>query len=112
MPGKRDISIYAGDTYVHEIRIKNADGTAINIGGRTYSGSIKLSRTSESVISPFIVNITNAANGVVVFSLTSSNTALITPGTYYYDFQEENVGIVTTLLTGKATVTGQITNGS
>lgn len=108
MPGERDISIYAGDTYTHEIRLKDANGSAINISGRIYTGALKISKTSQDTVATFSTNISNANGGVVTFTLIPSITSNISPGTYLYDFQEENVGVITTLLTGKAVVTGQV----
>ena len=108
MPGERDISIYAGDTYTHEIRLKDANGSAINISGRIYTGTLKISKTSQDTVATFSTNISNANGGVVTFTLIPSITSNISPGTYLYDFQEENVGVITTLLTGKAVVTGQV----
>lgn len=108
MPGERDISIYAGDTYTHEVRLKDSNNAAINITGRIYSGALKISKTSSDIIATFTTNISNANGGVVNFTLSSSTTSNISPGTYLYDFQEENVGVVTTLLAGKAVVTGQV----
>lgn len=108
MPGIRDISIYSGDTYTHEVRLKDANGVAINISGRVYSGAIKISKTSPDVIAVFNTNISNSAGGIVTFNLLPAVTANISPGRYFYDFQEENVGIITTLLTGRVVVTGQV----
>jgi hypothetical protein len=45
-------------------------------------------------------------------SLTASNTASITSGTYVYDFQEVNGTTVTTLITGTVTVTGDVSRAS
>lgn len=108
MPGERDISIYAGDTYTHELRLKDANGSAINITGRIYTGTLKISKTASETIATFNTNISNANGGVVTFTLIPATTANISPGTYLYDFQEENVGIITTLLSGRAVVTGQV----
>lgn len=108
MPGERDISIYAGDTYTHEVRLKDANGSAINIAGRVYSGALKVSKTSPDIVATFNTNISNSSGGVVTFTLLPSVTANISPGRYFYDFQEENVGVITTLLTGRAVVTGQV----
>lgn len=108
MPAERDISIYAGDTYTHELRLKDSANTAINITGRTYSGTIKISKSSTDIVASFNTNISNANGGIVSFTLSSSTTANISAGTYLYDFQEENAGIITTLITGKAVVTGQV----
>lgn len=109
MPGKRDITIYSGDTYVHEVRIKDSNGTPISITGRTYSGSVKLSKMAENVLVSFTPNIVDGANGVVKFSLTSSETGSLTPGTYHYDFQEVNNVVTTTLLTGKIVIEADVT---
>lgn len=108
MPAERNISIYAGDTYTHEVILKDSNGIAINITGRVYTGTLKISKTSGDTIASFNTNISNANGGTVSFTLTSNLTANISPGTYLYDFQEENVGVITTLLAGKAVVTGQV----
>lgn len=111
MPSERDISIYAGDTYVHELRIRDSSNVAINISTRIYSGQLKLSHASNTAIANFSTQILSGANGIVQFSLTPAVTSNITPGTYYFDFQQLDGSIVTTLVTGKAVVQGQVTNG-
>ena len=109
MPGKRDITIYSGDTYVHEVRVKDSDGDPISITGRTYSGSVKLSKLANDVLLSFTPSITDGANGVVKFTLSSSETGSLTPGTYHYDFQEVNNVVTTTLLTGKIVIEADVT---
>ena len=47
----------------------------------------------------------------ITFSMTSSNTANIASGIYYYDLEETNGATVTTLMGGKVTVIGDISNG-
>jgi len=111
MAASRDISIYQGDSYTHEARIKNSANTAINISGRTYAAQIKKSKGSDSIVASFTTTITNAANGILTFSMTSSNTANISSGIYYYDLEEINGSVVTTLMGGKVTVIGDISNG-
>jgi hypothetical protein len=108
MAATRDITVYQGDTYAHELRIKNSSNVAINITSRVYTGQIRKKRNSDTVAATFDASITNAANGVVVLSLTSANTANVTAGTYVYDFQETNGATVTTLITGSVTVVGQV----
>ena len=110
-PGSRDISIYQGDTYVHELRIKDSASANVNITGRTYSGQIKVSKRSSSITANFTASITNAANGIVQFSLTPELTSNIEPGTYYYDFQQIDGVIKLTLVAGNAVVSGDVTNG-
>lgn len=111
MAGIRDITIYKGDTYTHEVRIKNSANTAINITGRTYKSQIRKSKASDEIVIAFTTTITDAANGLVTFSLTASNSANINVGTYYYDFEETNGAYVTTLMGGKVVIKGEVSRG-
>ena len=108
MAATRDITIYQGDTYVHELRIRDSANANVNITSRTYSGQIRKKRNSDTISATFSSEITSAANGLVVMSLTSSNTANIAAGTYVYDFQETNGNTITTLITGSCIVTGEV----
>ena len=108
MAATRNITIYQGDTYAHELRIKNSSNANVNITSRTYTGQVRKKRSSDTAAATFTSEITNAANGIVILSLTSAQTANIAAGTYVYDFQETNGAIITTLITGTVTVTGEV----
>ena len=75
MAGTRDIVLYAGDTYVHELRLRNSSNAVVNISSHTYSGQIKLGRSATDTIASFSTQITDGANGVVVLSLSADTTA-------------------------------------
>lgn len=109
MPAERNIEIYQGDNYVHQLALKNNANAVINITSRTYSGQIRKRRTSDTISATFSTEITDGANGIVVFSLLPAATANLRPGTYVYDFQEVNGATVTTILTGNAVITGEVT---
>ena len=109
MPAERNIEIYQGDTYVHQLSLKTSANAVINISSRTYSGQIRKRRTSDTISATFSTEITDGANGVVVFSMLPATTADLRAGTYVYDFQELNGAVVTTILTGNAVVTGEVT---
>ena len=108
MAATRNITIYQGDTYAHELRIRNSANANVNITSRTYSGQIRKKRNSDTSTATFTSEITNGANGIVVMSLTAMATANIAAGTYVYDFQETNGTTITTLITGTVTVTGEV----
>jgi seryl-tRNA(Sec) selenium transferase len=110
MAAKREISIYQGDTYLHELRLRNSSNTAINITGRVYTAQLRKSKSSETAVS-FTTAITNAANGVLTFSLTPAQTSNIEAGSYIYDLQELNGSIVTTLISGTAIVSREVNHG-
>jgi hypothetical protein len=109
MAAERDIEIYQGDTYVHQLSLKDSANAVINISSRTYSGQIRKRRSSSTITATFATEITDGANGIVVFSLAANLTSNIASGTYVYDFQETNGAVVTTLLTGNVAVTGEVT---
>jgi hypothetical protein len=109
MPATRSIEIYQGDTYAHQLVLKNNANAVINITSRAYSGQIRKRRSSDTITATFNVEITDGANGVVVFTLLPNITANLRSGVYVYDFQEVNGSTVTTILTGNATVTGEVT---
>jgi hypothetical protein len=112
MAATRDISIYQGDTYAHELRIKDSANANVSITSRTYTGQIRKKRNSDTITATFTSQITNGANGIVVMTLTPANTASIPAGTYVYDFQETNGTTITTLITGTVTVVGEVTRVS
>lgn len=109
MAATRNITIYQGDTYAHELRIRNSANANVNITSRTYTGQIRKKRNSDTIAATFTSEITDGANGVVVLTLSASNSANIAAGTYVYDFQEVNGATVTTLITGNAVITGEVT---
>jgi hypothetical protein len=111
MAAKRDISIYKGDTYIHQLTVKDSSNTVIDVSARTYSGSIRQTNLSDPVAT-FSIDMGDSANGNVVFSIASSITSNIKNGIYQFDFQEVVGTRTTTLIYGKAEVYGgDITRG-
>lgn len=108
MAAKKDITIYRGDTYVNEVHLQMANNAAINISEMSFAGVIKSSPLANSNTAVFDINKTDSANGIFTFTLTSSNSGQIRPGTYVYDIQQTNGSIVTTLMTGKILVKADV----
>jgi len=109
MAGERNISIYQGDTYVHNVTMQDSSGDPIDISSRSYTGQIRKSPGASSVAATFTTAITNGAAGEVQFVLSANVTSNIAAGVYYYDFQETNGSIILTLMAGTATVVPQVT---
>ncbi len=109
MAAERNIIIYQGDTYFHEVKLRNSSNANINISTRTYSGQVRKTKTSDTIIATFTTSITDGPNGVLQFSLLPNVTSNIRSGVYYYDLQETNGTVITTLIAGKATVQGEVT---
>jgi hypothetical protein len=112
MAAERNISVYKGDTYTHSVTIKNSSNVAIDVSLRTYVAQIKESSAASASLLSFDIDDSNGANGVVVLSLTSNQTSTLKSGKYYYDLQETAGNVVTTLMYGNVSVTGDISNVS
>lgn len=109
MAALRNISIYKGDTYTHEVSIKDSSNTAIDISGRTYLAQVRRTASSTDVVLTFTSTVTDAEGGVLQLSLTSDQTSNLQSGNYTYDLQETNGSNVLTLMYGSITVTGDVT---
>ncbi|MGN7613043.1 hypothetical protein ACQZV8_13270 [Magnetococcales bacterium HHB-1] len=109
---------YRGDTQVYNLSFTdNSSGSAVDITGNDLWITLKVSLNDSDEDAAFQKQITfppdsNSAQGVGQIILESSETKVITPGTYFYDFQYVVPGSpphVTTLTSGKVTVLPDIT---
>lgn len=108
MAAIRNINIYKGDTYTHEVTINDSSNSAIDISGRTYTAQIRRAASSSSVTLSFTTTIVDAAAGQLQLSLTSTQTSTLQAGNYTYDLQETNGSTILTLMYGDVVVTGDV----
>jgi hypothetical protein len=111
------ITIDRGQTYSGTITITQ-DGAAKDITGYTIFFTVKKNTNDlddtdddKALISKNITSHTNAAGGISLLSLTTSDTS-INPGTYFYDIKLKNSegSWVKYSATDKFTVRGVTTN--
>jgi len=107
-PAPMDIEITTGDTEQITVNLTNG-GSPVNITGRSYAAQIRPSALSSTIIATFTCTITNAALGIVICSLSATETAALTPVFAVWDLQETNGSAVTTLVSGKAIVSSDVT---
>lgn len=107
MPARRDLNVYRGDTWTHEVRFVDSAENPIDVSAWTFASQVRRKWDGDIVI-PFSVNAANASSGVVVFSVAAPDTD-IDPGRYRYDVERTQSGVVQTLVAGRLTVTGDIT---
>lgn len=108
-PVTQDLTITRGDTET-VVLVSTTDGsTPINITGRTYTAQLRTSPDISIVSASFTCNVTNGAAGEVTCVLSAASTALLDPGYYYWDLQENASGTISTLLSGTVTVLADVT---
>ena len=108
VPVKQNLSITRGDTETIVITMQT-DSTAINITGRTYRAQIRATKDAATIAATLTCTITNASGGEVTCVLSAANSATLTPGTYYWDFEENNAGVISTIIAGTVAVGADVT---
>lgn len=105
MPATRNLTIYMGDAYDHEITFTDADGDPINMAG-TWRAQIRKRVSDAAALVAFTVDTTDAATGVLVLSLTKAETAALTDGGAWWDLEETGAGV--TYLRGTVAITQDV----
>lgn len=110
VPITQDLTITRGDTETVVVTILADDGvTPIDITGRTYTSQIRTTPNASIISASFSCAVTNGAGGVVTATLSAASSALLEPGYYYWDFQENASGIISTIFSGQVTVLADVT---
>jgi hypothetical protein len=115
-------TVERGSTFQLTVTYKDASGTAVNLTGWTFRMQVRESQSAASTVltseggSPTIaIDETNKATGVLIFSVTPTNTTAISPSTLttaYYDIeiQKTSTGEVRRILQGKLNISPEITH--
>jgi len=111
MSGSLDLTIEQGATFSRVITIKDNSNVAVDITSDTFAGQVRKRHQSASTEAAFSFTITDAANGEVTATISSTDTAAMTPGDFVYDIEwtQASDSSVTRLLEGVARVTPQVT---
>jgi hypothetical protein len=108
VPSTQNLTITRGDTEVLVISLKDSVGVAINITSRTYRAQVRATKDATSVSAAFVCVVTNGSAGQVTCTMTAGVSATLAAGKYYWDFEENNSGFVTTILAGTVTVLADV----
>jgi hypothetical protein len=71
LPAEHKLSFVKGDEVVIQITIKDADGTPVDVTGRTYLSQLRSSRDAAVVLATPEVDMDDAETGIVRFTLSS-----------------------------------------
>lgn len=108
-PGRLNLKIVRGDTQNIVVNLTSNGTTPIDITGRTYRAQIRTTKDSGIVDASFTCTVTNGASGQVTCSMSAATTAGLASGTHYWDLEETNSGVVTTIFAGTVTVLADVT---
>jgi hypothetical protein len=114
-------TVERGSTFQLTVTYKDASSAVVNLTGWTFRMQVRESQSASTTVltseggSPTIsIDETNKATGVLIFSVTPTNTTAISPSTLttaYYDIeiQKTSTGEVRRILQGKLNISPEIT---
>jgi hypothetical protein len=108
-PADQDLIITRGDTETLVVTITTDGSTAIPITGRTYTSQIRTQQDSTTVKASFTCTVTDGAAGQVTCVLSSTSSAALSAGLYFWDLQENASSVISTILAGTVTVLADVT---
>lgn len=109
MAAYTELTVEQGATFSTKINVENIYGGPINLSSYTTNSMMRKSYYSNSY-SSISTSVTDAANGEITLSITSSNTSLLTSGRYVYDvIITDNANVVTRVVEGIVTVLPSVT---
>ena len=104
--------IYQSRSYSLRLTLKDkATGDPLNVTGSTFASQLRRYNSSPDAVS-FNVDTSGAATGVIVLTLTSTQTAAanLPPGPYRWDVDKiDGPGVITPLAKGELIVEGDVT---
>ena len=112
--GIYNATIDQGATWSVTVTYKNANGTAINLTGYTAAMQVRQQYSSETadltLTSPSNGIAITPLTGVVVITMTASQTRALEEGYYVYDVElTSSGGLVDRLIQGQLTVAPEVT---
>jgi hypothetical protein len=108
-PADQDLTITRGDTETLVVTITTDGSTAVDITGRTYRAQIRSQQDSTTIKASFTCVVTSGASGQVTCTLSASDSSALSAGLYFWDFEENASGVITTILSGIVTVLADVT---
>ena len=79
-----DMEIHQFETFSQQINLVTIDGDVINLQGKRARGQVRPNPNSNTLIETMSCSVT-PAKGIILFSLSSTQTGAIPVGLYFYD---------------------------
>jgi hypothetical protein len=105
---KANLVIDQGTDYSTSISLQNDQGEFANLVGYTANAQIRKTYTSSNAHT--FTTFVDDTSGIVLLSLTDTQTANISAGRYVYDvYLTDSLGVVSRIVEGIVTITPRVT---
>ena len=109
VPATQNLTITRGDTETVNVTITTDGTTPVDITGRTYASQIRSNADSTTIAATLTCTLVTPASGTLKAVLSAADSAVLTPGYYQWDLQENASGVISTILSGTVTVLADVT---
>lgn len=109
IPAQTDLTFTRGDTETVSVTITTDGTNAVDITGRTYSSQIRVTPDTNVISATATCSVADGPAGKMSAVFSATSTGALEPGFYYWDLQENNSGVITTILSGTVQVNADIT---
>lgn len=112
VPAKLNYTIVRGDDFADTVTIKEGDpAAAVDVSARTFTAQVRASADATTIVATMTIDMTDAATGIVAYSIADTVTATMNGG-YVWDFQQDTGGVIRTLMGGSFVVVKDVTRAS
>jgi len=80
-----NLNFYSGETLSMSLTCKDSVGAVFPLTGYTARAQVRSSTTSSTVVLDLAPVISSPSTGVITISKTDEQTAVVPPGSYYWD---------------------------
>jgi hypothetical protein len=108
-PATQNLTVVRGDTETVVVNMTTNGTIPVDVTGRTYRAQIRTTKDASTIAATWDCNVTNAAAGQITCVLSAASSSALTAGTNFWDFEETNGSVVTTILAGTVNVLADVT---
>lgn len=114
LPATRDLTIYKGDTFTMQVRLrqKTVDGLAgasVDLTGATPKAQVRTDYDAPAVLADFTCTLAPATSGIIQLELSAAQTATFTTGVWDLQVTFPD-GRIRTYVTGTVTTQKEVTH--
>ena len=109
MAGFVELTLEQGANFSVSMDLKDAAGSILNLSGYTVAAQMRKSYYSNTS-TEFSISVTDAGAGQITMTMSSANTANVTPGRYVYDvLLTSGAGVKSRIIEGIVTTLPSVT---
>jgi hypothetical protein len=109
LPGFKPLKLYKGDTFAFRLTLEVSE-TAYDISNHVFTSQIK-EKGKSTVVAEFEYQIEDAELGIVLLTLTATESSKLSGGRKYeYDIQMNDSGVISTIIYGPVVVVSDVSS--